>query len=85
MIEYMDTLMIENLNKLIKGFEITLYQRSLAFQEFNKLIEKAKKYDEIKTKIEGYSKHNNKFFGSSLLEIIGNDIVESFGYKTDYL
>jgi len=73
---------MENLKFLLAHGNLTSYQRSLAIKEFEKLVEKASKYDEIKTKIEGYYKHNNKCFGPTLLEIVANDIVTSFGYKT---
>lgn len=75
---------MENLKSLIHGVDISTYQRGLAFQEFDKLIEKAKQYDEIKTKIAGYYKHNNNLFGPRLLESIGEDIVKSFGYEVNY-
>jgi hypothetical protein len=85
---------IENLKQMIKGNEITLYQRSLAIQEFNKLFEKAKKYDEIESKID-WKKIRNDYFNectyrqfpinknSVKINMAPHDLFEWFKSKVD--
>ena len=61
------------------------FDTSKTTDDFDELDRKAKLYDEIKAKIEGYYKHNNQFFSNGLCEIVGEDIIKSFGYETNCL